>query len=152
MRRLLAVFLAGMGCVFGATNVGASFLELSPRAAFAPKIGTALDQVQRSLPQNIQAVITKVREDLAKLPDDQLRILNYSADPCKFPQYLNCNGAPSADVKAFVGAEVDNRKDAEARTDSRNTLYIASGGLLVSVFSLVVSAVGTMQTRKEKRK
>jgi hypothetical protein len=90
-------------------------------------IGAAADKVQKGLPPNLQAMITKVRTDLANLPDDQLFVLNYSADVCKSPETLNCNGVPNADVKAFVSAEVDRRKAVETKLINERTLYIASG-------------------------
>jgi hypothetical protein len=115
-------------------------------------IPNAVDKSVAVLPANVQSAAPAVRQDLTKMSQDDLDVLYYSADPCKYPQLLSCNGVPSADVKAFVSAERDRRKDAEARSDSDHNLYLASGGFGVSVLSLMLSAFGALNSRASKKK
>jgi hypothetical protein len=115
-------------------------------------IGKAVDKSVAVLPLNVQSAAPMVRQDIAKVSQDDLDVLYYSADPCKYPQLLNCNGVPSADVKAFVSAERDKRKDAEARSESEHNFYLASGGFGVSVVSLMLSGFGALNSRANKKK
>jgi hypothetical protein len=154
MRYLLSFTLAIASFAIGTQLASADFLRdlITPQIVQQLHIGAAADKVQKNLPANIQAMITKVRADLANLPDDQLFVLNYSADVCKSPETLNCNGVPNADVKAFVSAEVDRRKAVDAKLLNERTLYVASGGLMVSFLSLIVSAVGLAKSGGRKKR
>jgi hypothetical protein len=115
-------------------------------------IRLAIDSVAIALPPDIRPIISRVRVNIEKLDGTLLAALNYSQDVCKYPQYLDCDGATSADVKPFLSAELDKRKGREAKEENRWTFFVASGGLGVSFFSLVVTALGMHRTQARKKR
>jgi len=68
--RYLSVFALSLAaCTAGVQIASAGFFD-SLNDAAARQV-RAIEQVQKSLPASVQPMITKVREDIAKLPDDQ---------------------------------------------------------------------------------
>jgi hypothetical protein len=115
-------------------------------------IGKAVDKAVTTLPANVQANVPKLREDLKKLSYEDLAALYYNPNPCSLPAILNCNGVASSDAQAFVRAEYDTRQKSLTTSASNRTFYIASGSLVVSVFALLIGAIGRRETRGNRKR
>jgi hypothetical protein len=141
-------------CVGGTSSALADFFSDvvgSQIGASMRAIENAQKSAQFAAPVNLQPVLDKIFEDLSKLPDERLYVLNAAPDVCTTPQILDCHAVPTATVKPFVGMALERRKAEHADKAAQQSFYLSSGGFLVSVLSLLVSGFGVFSARKKRR-
>jgi hypothetical protein len=89
-------------------------------------------------PEIAQRVLTAIFNDLMKMPNDKLYILKSVDDACGTAD-LDCRTMTSKEVKPLMEAALAHRQNAETAMIAWRSLYVAAGGLFLSLLSLCIA-------------
>jgi hypothetical protein len=105
-------------------------------------ISPIVEKAIENAPEVRRVSLRKLADELGTLEADTL--FQLIPNPCIYPEYLDCRGVESPEVKTFVEAALDRLKVNAARREAELTRGIAAEGVLVSSRALIVSVASVL--------
>lgn len=99
-------------------------------------------------PQEFQELVQSLFDELIKLPEAQLYMLNAAGDEVCLSTLINCQGVPGKNVKPFVEKALAHKQATETIAISSGSLATARLSLAISFAAFLVSVAGLFLKRK----